>query len=43
MINQWVEKIKELNKLVAQLEKLLIKIISLVGWILILIELIKHS
>ena len=43
LINQWVEKIKELNKLVAQLEKLLIKIISLVGWILILIELIKHS
>lgn len=43
MINKWVEKIKELNKLVAQLEKLLIKIISFVGWILILIELIKHS
>lgn len=43
MINKWVEKIKELNKLVAQLEKLLVKIISLVGWILILIELIKHS
>lgn len=43
MINKWVEKIKELNKLVAQLEKLLIKIISLVGWIIILIELIKHS
>lgn len=43
MISKWVEKIKELNKLVAQLEKLLIKIISLVGWIIILIELIKHS
>lgn len=43
MINKWVEKIKELNKLVAQLEKLFIRIISLVGWIIILIELIKHS
>lgn len=42
MINKWVEKIKELNKLVEQLEKLFIKIISLVGWIIILIELIKH-
>lgn len=32
-------KIKELIKLVAQLEKLMIRIISLVGWILILIKL----
>lgn len=32
-------KIKELIKLTEQLEKLLIRIISLVGWILILIKL----
>ena len=31
-------KIKELSKLVAQLEKLVIRIISLVGWIQILIK-----
>ena len=31
-------KIKELTELVAQLEKLLVRIISLVGWILILIK-----
>lgn len=31
-------KIKELTELMAQLEKLLIRIISLVGWILILIK-----
>nr|DAU25766.1 MAG TPA: hypothetical protein [Caudoviricetes sp.] len=34
-------KIKELIKLIEQLEKLMIRIISLVGWILILIELLK--
>ena len=33
-------KIKELIKLTEQLEKLLIRIISLGGWILILIKLI---
>ena len=33
-------KIKELIKLTEQLERLLIRIISLVGWILILIKLI---
>ncbi len=33
-------KIKELIKLVEQLEKLMIRIISLVGWVLILIKLI---
>lgn len=32
-------KIKELIKLVEQLEKLLIRIISLAGWIIILIKL----
>lgn len=35
-----LEKIKELNKLLEQLEKLMIRIISLVGWILILIKLL---
>ncbi len=34
-------KIKELIKLVAQLEELTIRIISLVGWILILIKLFR--
>ena len=34
------EKIKELNKLLEQLEKLLIKLISVVGWLLILIKLV---
>ncbi len=34
------DKIKELIKLVEQLEKLMIRIISLVGWILILIKII---
>ena len=34
------EKIKELIKLVQQLNKLAIEIISLVGWILILIKII---
>ena len=33
-------KIKELIKLVEQLEKLMIRIISLVGWVLILIKLL---
>lgn len=34
------EKIKELNKLLAQLEKLLIRLISVVGWLIILIKLV---
>lgn len=34
------DKIKEQIKLVEQLEKLMIRIISLVGWVLILIKLI---
>ncbi len=34
-------KIKELIKLVGQLEELTIRIISLVGWILILIKLFR--
>jgi uncharacterized membrane protein len=36
------KKIKELAKLVAQLNKLLIKVISLVGWVLILIHLVNN-
>lgn len=36
-------KIKELIKLAEQLEKLLIRIISVVGWLLILINLIIFS
>lgn len=35
--------IKELDKLVTQLEKLLIKIISIAGWIIILIKIIIPS
>ena len=34
------DKIKELSKLAEQLEKLAIRIISLVGWIIILIHVI---
>ena len=34
------EKIKELTKLLEQLEKLLIRLISVVGWVLILIKLL---
>ncbi len=34
------DKIKELIKLVEQLEKLMIRIISLTGWVLILIKII---
>ena len=34
------DKIKKLSKLVAQLEKLVIRLISLIGWVLILIKLI---
>ncbi len=34
-------KIKELIKLVTQLEKLSIRLISLIGWILILIRLLR--
>lgn len=39
-MNDMESKIKELTKLTEQLEKLLIRIISLVGWILILIKLV---
>jgi len=40
-VNQVESKIKELIKLVGQLEELTIRIISLVGWILILIKLFR--
>lgn len=36
-----IHKTKELHKLLEQIEKLLIKIISIVGWILILIKLLS--
>lgn len=35
-------KIKELSKLVDQLEKLTVKIISWVGWILLLIKILTE-
>lgn len=35
------QKIKELIKLLEQFEKLLIKLISVVGWLLILIKLLS--
>lgn len=35
------QKIKELNDLLAQVEKLLIRLISVVGWLLILIKLVS--
>lgn len=40
MVKGLIQMIKELNKLVTQLEKLLIKIISIVGWLLILLDLL---
>lgn len=41
MIDKWVEKIKELFNLLEQIEKLIIKIISIIGWILILIQMFR--
>lgn len=40
-IVQYSETVKELLKLVEQIEKLMIRIISLIGWILIIILLLK--
>ena len=40
-MEELIQKIKELIKLLAQIEKLLIQLISVVGWLLILIELIS--
>lgn len=39
MMKDLIQKVKELNKLLEQFEKLLIRIISITGWILILIKL----
>ncbi|MFW5677368.1 MAG: hypothetical protein ACOCNL_14080 [Acetivibrio ethanolgignens] len=36
-----IQTIKELIKLLEQLEKLLIRIISLVGWVIILLHLLE--
>lgn len=36
-----IERAKELNELFDQLEKLLIKIISIAGWLLILVQIFK--
>lgn len=35
------DKIKELSKLLSAIEKLLIKIISIAGWVKLLIDIIK--
>lgn len=35
------ENVKELTKLVAQLDELMVKIISVVGWVLILIKILE--
>jgi hypothetical protein len=40
-IRELTEKVKELIKLVAQLNKLLIEVVSTIGWILIIISLLK--
>lgn len=40
-MDEVIKQIKKLNKLVQELEKLLIRIISLVGWILILMYLLR--
>ena len=40
-MNKVESKIKELIKLCDQLEKLIIRIISLVGWIMILVKLFR--
>lgn len=41
LIRKASETVKELIKLVKQLDELLIRIISLAGWIIILIHLLK--
>lgn len=37
-----IEKIKELTELVGQLNKLMIKLISLAGWIMVLIHIFNN-
>ena len=40
-MNEFEQKIKELIKLAQQLNKLAIELISLVGWLLILVKLLE--
>lgn len=40
MLRKLLKKVKELNDLLPQVEKLLINLISVVGWIIILIKLL---
>lgn len=40
-MDRLLSKIKELNEIVGEIEKLTIKIISLIGWIIVLIEMLK--
>ena len=39
-MEELIQKIKELIKLLAQIEMLLIQLISVIGWLLILIKLV---
>lgn len=41
MLQRLVKKVKELNDLMPQIEKLLINLISVIGWIIILIKLLS--
>lgn len=41
MIDKWIEKVKKLRKLLKEIAKLLIELISISGWILVLIELFR--
>lgn len=41
MLRKLREKVKELNELLPQFEKLLINLISVIGWIIILIKLLN--
>ena len=41
MIDKWIEKVKKLRILLKEIAKLLIELISISGWILVLIELFR--
>ena len=41
MLRKLREKVKELNELLPQFEKLLINLMSVIGWIIILIKLLN--
>ena len=41
VIDKWIEKVKKLRKLLKEIAKLLIELVSIVGWILILIGLFR--